>query len=153
MRLTHLIDLVSESNIAIDTLSDYEVVSTSFWKRSFFIGPLKRINIAERYDWNGKVVRRDNQVYEMKFDSEDNELTLICKYLGTDQQGERSGLNFKKFYDQLIEDNRLNPNYDVVSSYWIEVEIDKKKPMRFDIPIIGLTFDYKAKKVMLVEAK
>ena len=71
----------------------------------------------------------------------------------TDQQSEKVGLNFKKFYDRLMEDNKIYPNYDVVSSYWLEVEIEKKKPVRFDIPIVGLTFDLEAKKVMLVEAK
>ncbi len=153
MRATHLIDLVSESNIKIDTLDDYKVVSTSFWKRRFYIGPLKRINIAERPDWKGNVVRKDNPVYEMKIDPEDNEITLVCKYLEKHQQSEKVSLNFREFYEQLVEESKMNPNYDVVSSYWIEVEIEKKKPMRFDIPIIGLAFDHEAKMVMLVETK
>ncbi len=137
----------------MDTLGDYEVVSTSFRKRRFYIGPLKRINIAERTDWKGNVIRKDNPVYEMKIDSGDNEIILVCKYLEENHQSEKVALDFKKFYDQLAEDSKINPNYDVVSSYWIEVEIEKKKPMRFDIPIVGLTFDHEAKKVMLVETK
>lgn len=58
-----------------------------------------------------------------------------------------------KFYDQLVEHSKTNPDFDVVCSYWLEVDIEKKKPMRFDIPIVGVTFDHEAKKVMLVETK
>jgi hypothetical protein len=87
----------------------------------------------------------------MKIDTEDDEITLICRYLENDKQPNKAGLNFTKFYDQLFEQNKVNPDYDVVSSYWIKVEFEKKKAMRFDIPIMGFTFDHEAKKVMLLE--
>ncbi len=147
--LKHLIKMLSDLDLNVDTYGSYSVVATYFRKYDSSAEKYVKIDIPEDEDEFKHSEKIDTPIYEVVKDENDPEICLVTKYL-PEKDEKRNPMFFSVFHDEITNLPRKYRKFEVVRTAWMR--LDKEYTGRLDSPIIAVLVDEEKKQICMVEA-
>ncbi len=147
--LKHLIEMMSDLGLDIDTYGSYSVVATYFRKYDSSANEYVKIDIPEDEGSFRHSEKIDTPIYEVVKDENDPEICFITKYL-PEKDENRSPMIFSVFLNEITDLPRKYRKFEVVTSAWMH--LDSEYTGRLDSPIIAVFVDDEKKHICMVEA-